>query len=618
MIRKLAALVLSVLVLAAPFARAGQYKNFRTAVYIRAYEVEKMKDPAWLETNWDLLEKQLKVDKVYLEVHRDLIIVPDATLAAAKRFFAARGIATAGGIAFVRNERNLFETFCYTQPGQRAKVKEIVAATARNFDEVILDDFFFTSCKCPDCVAAKGDRSWTDYRLALMHDVSQHLVLDVARAINPHIKITIKYPNWYEHFQGMGYDLATQPAMFDQIYTGTETRDSVYNHQHLQPYQGFQQIRYFDNIAPGRNGGGWVDPYDRLVADRYAEQLWLPLFAKAPEITLFAMNALLDPLSPADRAPWQGSGTSFDYAAVEKPIPGVAQPAIARAAGVALEEVDQVLGKLGQPVGIACYKPYNTSCDEDYLHNYLGGLGLPIDLHPDFPTAAPLVLLTESAAADPQIVAKIQTQLLAGKDVVITSGLLRAIQDRGFRRDIADVRVTDHQTLTHEFWGYFIGHQKFSPDILLPELRYTTNDSWELVATMADGLGYPVVHYVPYAGAKLYILTIPDNLADLYVYPAPVLNLIRQIASKNLFVRLEGPSRVALIPYDNHAIVVESFRDEPVDVRLVTAAPFAHLHNEITGEDVTATAEKDEHAFAVHLPPHSYAVFTTQPSDQGK
>ena len=36
-------------------------------------------------------------------------------------------------------------------------------------------------------------------------------------------------------------------------------------------------------------------------------------------------------------------------------------------------------------------------------------------MHPDFPTGAPLVLLTEDAAHDPDLVAKIKAQLIAGK-----------------------------------------------------------------------------------------------------------------------------------------------------------------------------------------------------------
>ncbi len=50
-------------------------------------------------------------------------------------------------------------------------------------------------------------------------------MLKPARAVNPNIKMIIKYPNWYEHFQGLGYDLDKEAQMFDAIYTGTETRD---------------------------------------------------------------------------------------------------------------------------------------------------------------------------------------------------------------------------------------------------------------------------------------------------------------------------------------------------------------------------------------------------------
>src|SRR5205085_2259833 len=76
-------------------------------------------------------------------------------------------------------------------------------------------------------IAAKGDRSWTQYRLEKMRQVSREIVMGPAHAVNPRVKMIIKYPNWYEHFHGLGYDLEQQPRMFDAIYTGTETRDPV-------------------------------------------------------------------------------------------------------------------------------------------------------------------------------------------------------------------------------------------------------------------------------------------------------------------------------------------------------------------------------------------------------
>ena len=125
--------------------------------------------------------------------------------------------------------------------------------------------------------------------------------------------MVIKFPNWYEHFQGLGYDLDREPKLFDGIYTGTETRDPVITDQHLQQYESYEIIRYFDNIAPGRNGGGWVDTYSIRYIDRYAEQLWDTLFAKAPQIMLFEWSAMSRPIPAGDRDAWQNLPTSFDY-----------------------------------------------------------------------------------------------------------------------------------------------------------------------------------------------------------------------------------------------------------------------------------------------------------------
>jgi len=139
---------LAFLLLAVSTIFAGDhYKNFKVAVYSRAYETAKMGDNNYLEPIWDEISRQVKVDKVYLETHRDLLIVDEATLTKAKAFFQNRGIETAGGITLTVDESNNFETFCYSNPEHRKKVKEIVEYTARHFDELILDDFFFTVCE---------------------------------------------------------------------------------------------------------------------------------------------------------------------------------------------------------------------------------------------------------------------------------------------------------------------------------------------------------------------------------------------------------------------------------------------------------------------------------------
>ncbi|HEY0777624.1 MAG TPA: hypothetical protein VGD56_06630 [Gemmatirosa sp.] len=603
--------------------KATAYRNFDVAVYARVYEVRQMADPRWLADRWAVMSRDLHVGKVYLETHRDTLLADEQTIESAKRFFTSRAVRVAGGITLTRNESNRFETFCYSDPKDRAWVQRVVEYTARHFDEIILDDFFFTSCKRDVEIDAKGARSWQDYRLALLADVARNVIVGPAKRVNPRVRVIVKYPNWYEHFQGLGFDLATGPRIFDGIYTGTETRDATFSAQHLQPYLGYQIFRYFSNIAPGRDGGGWVDPGGMRTLDRYAEQLWVTAFAKAPEITLFDFRQLQRPVLATDRGAWQGQGTSFDFEQVVAPfqnVDGSFRPelTIARAAAQAFEHVDRVVGQLGAPIGVACYRPPHAT-GEDFLHNFLGMIGIPIDLRPTFPADAPTVLLTESAKFDTAIVARIRAQLRAGRNVVVTSGLVRALSGRGLA-DIVDLRVSERRALVQDFTagrdGQLVRARK---PILIPQLEYLTNDSWELVGAVDGPNGWPMLHDADYAGGHLYVLTIPDNFADLYALPPEVLARIRQTIMPDLPVRVDGPGQVALFAYDNRTFVVESFLDEAVDVRVVAAGTTRSIRDLDTGEVLAGAAiargpgsrdpDAGRTAFAARLNAHSYRAF---------
>ncbi len=607
---------------ATPVFPGNGYKNFEVAVYARAYEVRKMDSLQWLEPLWNEISQQVKVDKIYLETHRDLIIVDEKTIESAKKFFETRGVKVAGGITYTVNESNRYETFCYTNPEHRKKVKEIAEYTAKHFNEIILDDFFFTNCKCGLCIKAKGNLTWTQYRLNLMKEAAQELVLKPAKAINPKIKIVIKYPNWYEHFQGLGFDLEAEPKLFDGIYTGTETRDPVHGGQHLQQYESYLIFRYFENIKPGSNGGGWVDTGGMPYMDRYAEQLWMTLFAKAPEITLFDFRQLQRPIRTTDRAQWQGSHTSFDFDEMLKPIQlengKTATPTtIARAAGYTFEHVDSVLGKLGDPIGIKSYKPYN-SLGEDFLQNFLGMAGIPMDIVPVFPTEAKMILLTESARFDPLIVDKIKAQLNAGRNVMITSGLLRALQGKGIE-DIVELKYTDRKVLTKEFIVGWQSSYLAKGEVLIPQIQYLTNDSWEDISCIASGSGWPILHQARYANGSLFVLTIPENFGDLYNLPPEVLNRVRRVLSQDIRVRIEGPAQVCLFVYDNGTFIVESFLPENVNIKIITDKQIGKLNNILTGEEIAGTVaessriwgrEKEEtETFDITIKPHSYIVF---------
>ncbi|MDZ7371145.1 MAG: hypothetical protein ONB12_08245 [candidate division KSB1 bacterium] len=596
---------------------ADSYKNFKAAVYARAYEVREMGDLTKLAERFDLMQKHVKISKIYLETHRDMIVVDQETLDKAKAFFAARGVQTSGGITITVNEMNRFQTYCYTNPENRRKLREIVEFTARNFDEIVLDDFFFTNCKCKSCIAAKGRRSWTEFRLDLLTRAAQELILEPAKKVNPKVRIIIKYPNWYEHFQGLGFNLETGPKLFDGLYTGTETRDPSSN-QHLQAYLGYLIFRYFENLKPGKNYGGWVDAGGMRYADRYAEQLWLTLFAKAPEQTLFDFRGLQMPLRPNLRGPWQGQGTSLDFDAMIKPAlneDGSYSPeaVLSLLAGYALEQVDGVLGELGNPVGIKSYKPFH-SLGEDFLQTYLGMIGIPMDLVPEFPQNEKMVVLTEAAAFDPQLVAKIKRHLSNGNDVLITSGLLRKLGPK--LDDIVELRYSDRKALVKQFRAGWGPMQSSDVEMLIPQIHYLTNDSWEEISAFDETNGWPLLHSAGYANGRLYVLTVPESYTDLYHLPPAVLNLLRQTVSAGMPVRLEGPSRIALFVYDNHTFIVESFLDEPADAAVVVKPKCDNLQNLLTGEELAGEAVQDfrrqdtgEKRFRFTLKPHSYSVW---------
>lgn len=603
---------------------ARAYKSFKVSIYVRAYEVNKMKDIQWLDSTWNIISKQLDVDKIYLETHRDLLIVDDATLNQAKEFFHKKGIETAGGITYTIDESNSFETFCYSNPEHRKTVQEIAEHTAKHFDEFILDDFFFTSCKSDIEIKTKGDMSWTEYRLKVMTEAGRNLVLKPAKKINPNVKVIIKYPNWYDHFQGLGFNLEEGPQLFDGVWTGTETRDPGSN-QHLQNYLSYNIIRYFHNLRPGYNGGGWVDSGGiHMGMDRYAEQLHLTMLSKTPEIILFAYNQLLDvKLSPNFRTPWQGMDTSFNYEEMTAPFTTkngekVQPTTMARIADVVLKQTDKLTQQLGNPIGIKSYKPFHAEGD-DFLQNYLGMIGLPMDMYSNFPKGQKILLLTAQAAKDGNIMNMIKEQLRSGREVVITSSLLKAIPEK--IAEVSELRCTDLKAIVNDFGRY----GKTEREILIPQVLYYTNDAWEIVSAgrpLNGGVsGYPIILRAPYSQGNLYVLTIPDDMGNLYDYPEGALNEIRRIMSKDMDVYMEGPSKVGLFMYDNQTFVAENFNDKPVEIRIIREAGKTVSLKSLLDDETILPMPKEQPSFGwgrpsepkdsfrIILMPHSYKAF---------
>lgn len=606
-------------------AIAGKYQNFKVSTYIRAQDVARMADDKFLNATWETVSSQVDLDKIYLETHRDAFTVDEKTMKKVKKFFLSKGLEVGGGITYTRSEPTDFETYSYARDNERQQVREVAEYTAKLFDDFILDDFFFIDLKNDDEIAAKGTKSWTEYRLRLMADAGRELVVNPAKVVNPKVKVIIKYPNWYDHFHGLGFNLEEEPLYFDGLWTGTETRDPA-SAQHLQNYLSYNVVRYFDNIAPGKNGGGWVDAGGiNMSMDRYAEQLHLTMLSKTPEIILWNYMQLNDVkiFPEMMRKPWQDTGgNSFRYdemvAPFEKDGKTITPTTMARFASVTLRETDRLVGKLGNPIGLVSYKPYHSS-GEDFLQNYLGMIGLPMDMYPQWVNGRQQILLTEQAANDPEIVEKMKEQLRNGGDVIITTGLLKAIREK--LADICELYCGDLKAIVNDFgWA-----GKSDREFIIPQVKYFTNDAWEVISAgrpLIGGVsGYPILLRDTYSKGILFVLTIPDDFGNLYDYPAAALNVIRRAMSMDVGAYIEGPAKVALFPYDNRTLVVENFNDETVTLNVVINEKINNLRNLLTKEIYNPKEQppvsrwgrnrfigyaEDATIFEIKLPAHSY------------
>jgi hypothetical protein len=292
------------------------------------------------------------------------------------------------------------------------------------------------------------------------------------------------------------------------------------------------------------------------------------------------------PATPGKR-PWAKQATSFRW-------PAVGGNGWASAANQALHTADAVLGQLGNPVGIASYRPPHAT-GENFLHNYIGNLGVPIELYPQYPAQAQTILLTQAAALDPNIIAKIDASLRGGANVIVTSGFLEATQDRGFEQ-LAEWRSTGHTIAIDQYFvGFGAGNGtelkqagKDKP-ILFPEVRFYTNDSWGIIRGVAAAKGFPIVLMNHYSKGTLYLWTMPENFGELYNLPQPMITRLKQFLFAEAPVQIDAPDHVALFTYDNGAFVVENYRDDAARVGIIRQG-----------------AAQPE---ATSIPPHSFRVF---------
>src|SRR5579875_1358425 len=396
--------------LTAGSARAVQWETLCTAQDVRDH----LSTPAGREQALSFC-RRMGISKVYIEVFRDGYQANEETLKTSRDFFRQAGLQVSGCVTTTqlgKPSTGWKIAACYTNRQNQQHLAEIFRYAAGLFDEIMIDDFFFTDCQCSECAAAKGAMSWKQYRDRLMVEMSQKNVLGAARAVNPKVKIILKFPQWYDDFQNRGYVVDKESAIYDRIWVGTELRDpSSDKWGHTQQYRGFFLYRWLADVAGAKEGGGWFDPYG-TDPTFYLDQAYVTVLAGAPEVMLFHYGDLA-----SDK--YSAEAQAF---AADRP------------------QLDSLAKLAGHWEGIPAYKPVNSDPgNEPYIFDKIGMLGIPLSPTSHFPAGARAALFTVHSLEDVNFVPELEDFLRSGGTAFISESLAHRLN--------ADPRLTPDNTI---------------------------------------------------------------------------------------------------------------------------------------------------------------------------
>ena len=324
-----------------------RWNNLKYAVYFLSEDIEKLLvDPADRRKTFEYFAP-LRANRFYLEGSSNKE-VDDAQMKKVAEAVRAEGVIAAGSMVPIVAGGPA----CYNNPGHMAILEKRARAMAQVFDEMILDDWLFTTCTCEKCVAERGQSTWADYRTRLLREKSKQHIIDPAKQVNPKIKVIIKFPDWAEGHRQNGYDVDGETRQFDAMAVGIETRIPTTQDQHIPIYSGYVFQKWWPSVDPSKWVGSWLDNYDMQGhANEFEAQVWQAVLAQSPEIILWCAGTLY-PTDPASNV----------YPHFCEMLP----------------EFDRVAGMLkGTARGVPMYLPYG-SVGEYNVFGYLGMAGIPI------------------------------------------------------------------------------------------------------------------------------------------------------------------------------------------------------------------------------------------------
>jgi hypothetical protein len=550
-------------------------KKLRLSVYITVQAVQTcLNSPEGRREAISVL-RSLGITKAYIESYRSGDVAEQALLETVRDYFLANGLKVAGGIApthgkdFGVRENTTLEWFNFQAAKTQADLEPVVRLTARVFDELIVDDMWCTADTSEMSQQAKGDRTWAGYRMDLMTELAEKLVLKPAREENSKISVILKYPQWYDRFHLYGYDVVREPKMFDKIWVGTETRgpDTQYM-GFVKQYEGFINYKWLGSIAPEKVGGAWFDHIDCDEFD-FIDQAYQTILAGAREIIF------------------------FNYFDLMKGHPG---HHFLRRQFLKLIELAELL-QHEKIQGIHAFKPANSDAGNDfYIYDYLGMLGLPLLPTAHFPENPTALFLPTQAAAAPDLVAKIEAALQSGQNVLLTPGLFSAIENGGRLEELAGVKFKKVKKVP-----VFIPEGGSEPIQLAAQL--VAKQAKVLIETAAAEKNIPVFTVnTPAEGGKVFVLNVntfseadfQDDVEPLLAprevswlaFPDTWLNLIRRELLAPFNFEFNSPAKVTFYPIGSQNWVFVNFNNKTVEIEFKHKAlkTGITIRNQFSGE----------------------------------
>ncbi len=567
--------------------------DLRLSVYLTAHTLDGLLSTEAGRRESVSMLKANGITKVYLEVYRSGLAVPDEKLISAREFYQENGFDVVGGIATVPGgdfgvpQEGKLGWFNWQNEKTQHDLRQVIERTAPIFDTFIIDDFLCTGDTSRESKTARGNRSWSQYRRDLLTGLSKTVFIDPAKKRNPNIQMIIKYPQWYDRFHLFGYDVAREPALFDQVWVGTETRGQyTQRFGFVQPYEGFVNYRWLATIAGSKIGGAWFDHGDCDATD-FIEQAYQSVLAGVKELVLFNYGSFAE-----DHPGHHLLRLEFNNL-------------VKLAKAVAADPV----------VGVAGYKPPNSDAGGDlYIMDFIGMLGIPLVPVSQYPDNAKVIFLPAQSAADTAIITKINRSLNQGARIIMTSGFLTKVKGveklmdkTGLVAPIVSKPVSSNQLLVD---GEMVTMQ-------LPldmEAKFRVNTASVLLTALVDGEKIPFL--TKSQSGQIYVLNTHtfsqrdfDAVGEVLLAPKPLgileipriwANVLREPFLAPLSWQLDSPTRVVLQPLGNSSFMVHNYNRQEAAVRLIPPANRIY-HNVLTNE----TIQSDDHGMNIKLGPRS-------------